>query len=220
MQSPDIIEINYDKLLPEVSKFIEYELDKCRRNNIKIYVPKARHVPLGQGTVAGYFDDENQIFAVAYYRSINHWLPVFVHETCHMDQWLEQIPEWNVSINGIDAMELLEDWLSLTIELDQETKATVFKHIIDIELDCERRSVEKIKKYNLPINIQTYIKKSNAYVWSYRLVQQTRVWEHSAAYEFPKVWRKMPAHFDNEYNILPDNISQIFYAEIENITRR
>ncbi len=46
-----------------------------------------------------------------------------------------------------------------------------------MEFDCEKRTVAKIKKYNLPIDIKDYIQKANAYVWFYTAVLNKRQWD-------------------------------------------
>lgn len=218
MRDPvELIGINFDKLDLNVSNFINLELNKCRTHNISINLPKSRQVMHNNMHCAGYFDDSIKELSVACGRNLQKWLPVFVHETCHLDQWIEQIEIWNARINGLDPLPMIDAWLLKEVELDPSTKQLAFDCVAAIELDCEQRSVEKIKKYNLPINIPNYIKKSNAYVWSYRLVQETRDWDHAAAHEFPKIWRAMPKHFYNDYSILPTEISEIFYANIEDL---
>lgn len=211
------IEIDWTKLDTNTQQFIRSELDKCRHHSIKITIPKKRNVLNNDTGCAGYFESNPLEFAVAVGRSHRFWLNTFVHESCHMDQWIEQIPIWNQEVNGQDPLDLLDLWLQNKIELEQSTLNDIFDIVTEIELDCEIRSVEKIKQWNLPIKLDTYIKKSNAYIWSYRLLQTTRTWDHTGAYEFPEVWRKMPRHFNNDYSCLPDNISQILYANIERI---
>lgn len=215
----ELIEVNYSKLDPAVIDFIAMELDKCRQHGISIKMPFKKSVIHSGVRCAGYFEQDPLEFAVAVGRSHKFWLNTFVHETCHIDQWREDLPIWYEKVNGDEPLDLMDEWLQCKIELDQPTIKRMFDIVTEIELDCERRSVEKIKQYNLPIKIDTYIKKSNAYVWSYRLIQTTRTWDHTGAYEFPEVWRKMPKHFNNDYSQLPDDIATIFYSNIEKIVR-
>lgn len=215
----ELIEVNYSKLAPEVIKFIELELDKCRQHGISIKMPFKKTVIHSGVKCAGYFESDPLEFAVAVGRSHKFWLNTFVHETCHIDQWRENIPIWYEKVNGEEPLDLMDQWLQGFVELDQETVNAIFNIAVEIELDCEKRSVEKIKKYNLPIKIDTYTRKSNAYVWSYRLIQTTKIWDHTGAYEFPEVWRNMPNHFNNDYSCLPEPISNIFYSNIERIVK-
>lgn len=210
----ELIEIDFANLDAFTIDFIENELDKCRRSNIGIHIPKSKSVLHNGMNCAGFFDDSNMTFAVAYTKNQNHWLSTFVHESCHVDQWIDQIDIWNAKIGDIDPLEVIDSWLLKEVELDPVTKQLVFDIVTAIELDCEQRSVEKIKKFNLPLNITNYIKKSNAYVWSYRMVQETRNYDHNSMHEVYSVWRAMPKHFENDYSILPVEISRIFYAAL------
>ncbi len=53
----------------------------------------------------------------------------------------------------------------------------------NLELDCEKRSVEKILKYNLPIDIKEYIQKANCYVFFYNHMKKTRQWVEGDLYK-------------------------------------
>lgn len=213
----ELIEADYSKLDSNVLQFIDVELNKCRQHGIAIKMPYKKSVIHSGTKCAGYFEQDPLEFAVAVGRSHRFWLSTFVHETCHIDQWREDLPIWYEKVNEEDPLDLMDEWILGKVELDQDTIKRMFDIVIEIELDCEKRSVEKIKQYNLPIKIDTYIRKSNAYVWSYRLLQVTRIWDHTGAYEYPEVWRKMPKHFNNDYSSLPESISSIFYANIEKI---
>lgn len=206
----ELIQVDFELLSPDITRFIELELNKCRQYNITIYMPKQRSVLHQDISCAGYFESEELIFAVACGKSVKKWLNTFVHESCHLDQWAEGDPLWHTTINGQEPLILLDDWIANKIELDNITKTRIFDIVTEIELDCEKRSVEKIRKYNLPIKIDTYIRKSNAYVWGYRLVEQTRNWEFTSGYEVPEVWRNMPKHFDNCYDKLPSDVYNVF----------
>ena len=220
----DLIEIDFKTINPRILNYINHELDKCRANGISIYMPKRRSIAHSGGDYcAGYLEVDHPsgrpMFAVACGRSIRNWLLIFVHESCHLDQWLEQVPFWEVYVNGESTLDVMDQWLNLKVDLNSRELKAVFDNVIEIEADCERRSVEKIKQWDLPINIDSYIRKSNAYIWSYRLMQETRNWNHTAAYGHGPVWRAMPKYFDQTYDVLPDKIRNTFYKHIEHFSR-
>jgi hypothetical protein len=68
-----------------------------------------------------------------------------------------------------------------------------------MELDCEKRSVAKIKQFKLPINIKEYIQKANAYIFFYRALSKTRKWttKDKSPYTVEAVWKKMPSKLLN-----------------------
>ena len=99
-------------------------------------------------------------------------------------------------------------WLERVVELTPEQMAVVIDKVQRVELDCERRSVRKILDNDLPLDVELYTKKANAYVWFYRALPLTRRW-FIAPYNNPKLLEIMPAHFDNDYRTLPDGFLQI-----------
>ena len=50
------------------------------------------------------------------------------------------------------------------------------KYSLDLELDNEKRSVQLIKDFNLPINIEKYTRCANAYVLFYNWMLTSRKW--------------------------------------------
>lgn len=115
------------------------------------------------------------------------WLEVFLHETCHLDQAQEN-QEW---FNSIDPhIADLDNWLD-----NKETKLPVswetVSKIVELEHDCEKRAIEKIKTFSLPINIDNYSQKANAYLKSYIQTLNDKKWD-STPYTNPDKWRSMP----------------------------
>jgi len=206
----EIVEIDWDNIPKKVSNFLRRELKKCRDNDVRINMPASTNLFDQLGDCSGYFDEKPLTLAVAVRGSYKRWLPVFVHESCHMDQWLEQDPVWTRRVNRYKPLNLFDKWLSGKIKLDKDIKNDMIDCILNIELDCEKRTVEKIIKNNLPINLATYIRKSNAYVWSYRIIQKTRSWEHSTVFEHPDILKTMPTEFIDDYSRVPIEIKEVF----------
>ena len=214
----DNIHIDLSILPRSISEFVEMELDRCRALNVPINMPNTRSVLSNGVDCAGFFDDRPLEFAVACGKSYRRWFPVFVHESCHRDQWSDDPGLWNTQVDGMEPMLVFDEWIQGNLEFEPDVLRQITNVMLNVELDCERRSVDKIKRYNLPIKLDTYVRKSNAYVWSYRLMQETRIWNHSAAYEYPQVWRKMPKHFNDDYDVMPDRIRTIFDSVLDELT--
>jgi hypothetical protein len=115
------------------------------------------------------------------------WLQVFLHETCHLDQAKER-EEW---FNQSDrVLTLLDKWLEGEGEYNSLTWKDV-SEIVELEHDCETRALQKIKDFELPINLEEYSQKANAYLASYITTLKNRKWD-SAPYTNKDVWGKMP----------------------------
>lgn len=113
------------------------------------------------------------------------WLEVFVHETCHLDQHKER-RDWFEERNA--AVDKLSRWL--------EGKTEVFREldlwkILELERDCERRVIKKIRKHRLPIDQRAYAQKANAYLMSYFTTVRRRKWA-SQAYNNRRLCATMP----------------------------
>ena len=115
-----------------------------------------------------------------------NWLSVFVHETCHIDQSIER-PRWFGSVDALVAK--LDEWLGGNDR--KKPTWTEICQIIELERDCENRTMGKITQFDLPIPLDEYAQKSNAYLLSYAKTYRERKWD-SAPYTKPSRWRKMP----------------------------
>lgn len=151
---------------------------------------------------AGYFIDEPATLKVATGKPIDKWLQILIHESCHMDQYLEDPYLWEKCNIGYA---YFFNWIEGKVEISNERLAECVEDIIRLEKDCEERSVHKIKQYNLPIDIVSYIQKSNAYLFSYLLMKETRKW-YSELYSKEKVWKQAPKEFKNAYKKIPASL--------------
>jgi translation elongation factor EF-1beta len=129
-----------------------------------------------------------------------------------MDQWVEKVPEWTENVG----MDNIEKWLNGDDSVNMNNIDNEIRTSIIVEVDCEKRTVEKIKKYGLDsiINIDEYIQKSNAYVLFYLWMRKNRKWYTigKEPYNIPDVVDIMPKTFDIDYTILDSNIEKTYDA--------
>lgn len=184
-----------------ISAFLLKELTDCRARGISVVFSPTRTVMVGGFPTVGWFDEESLHVAIGDW-SLNDWLATFVHESCHKDQFVEKVPEWDTMIGTHDANDVLDMWLERAVELSPEQMIAVVDKIQRVELDCEKRSVVKITNNDLPLDVALYTRKANVYVWYYRAVMQTRRWV-TAPYNNPDLIALAPDHFDNDYTVLP-----------------
>ena len=197
----------------ETNKFIEFVKQKCKDYEVDIIFSPEDHVATDSGCKCnGYFDDESRTLAVATGKSFDKWFKTFVHEFGHMTQWIDDAPEWGLIKDPADAETIVELWYDHLIELTPRQLNMWVKRGRDVELECERRTVKLIKRHNLPIDIEGYIKHANAYVYFWTYTKQTRKWYTigKEPYNIPEIVDVMPTHFDNDYEILPEQIKKLF----------
>lgn len=189
-----------------VDEFVRDVKKTARANGIKYTAPLTKTVNIGDNVrVSGYFDPEGMELAFA--RKHQMWLGVLVHESCHMDQFLENCPIWKEACDN----SVIWEWL----EGARFSKKRVIESINlsrELELDCEKRSVRKIKEWGLPIDIKTYTRKANSYVLFYNWLKRTRKWckPNNTPYSNSEVWMAAPAYWLNDYSEIPKKLEKMF----------
>lgn len=209
-------EFNYGKLtesdVNKINIFIEDLKSYTKENNIKLILSPEKGVQFSEGGVIcnGYFDGEDPTLACALGKDVSQWLIILLHESCHMDQWIEKVPEWTENAG----MDNIEKWLNGDDDIDMNNIDNEIKTSMVVEIDCEKRTVEKIKRYELEsiINIDEYIQKSNAYILFYLWMRKNRTWYKigKEPYNIPEVVRSMPKTFDIDYTILDPKIEKAY----------
>ena len=101
------------------------------------------------------------------------------------------------------------DWIEKRIELDQKTLKLCVQDVIDCELDCEKRSVKKIKEYNLDINVSNYKRMANTYLYSYPYMLKVRKWK-TGIYMNDWLCAPSPISFQKSYFDIPIELQRRF----------
>jgi hypothetical protein len=169
--------------MTNVQKFLAKVVSDCQKHGVGFHLVPDTLVDAGGIKCSGYFDDTDLKVA----GKKKDWLDVLVHESCHMDQWLENHPLWEKADAGIS---IIEKWCSGTRYSEQRC-LQAFKDTIELEWDCEKRTEKKIKKFKLDINLSTYRKAVNSYLFSYWATYRDRKW-YPFPYNNPKIVRRMP----------------------------
>lgn len=168
---------------------------KCKKHKIKIITTNGATIPYAGNAdmpVSGYFDSVNGELAVAKGKDVIEWLEILIHESCHLDQFVEGAAVWNSNdYCDVDGSTIVDLWLNKIVELKPKILDEMIKKIILLERDCDMRAIEKIKKYGLDdiIDLERYTRKSNAYHLSYVAVKNLRKWNKpkKAAYQVEEV---------------------------------
>lgn len=90
------------------------------------------------------------------------WLKLLVHETCHLDQYIEGSVFWWNTYKDFALFD--STFLSYC---SKKVVREAFQMAMATEVDCDLRALKKIKKYNLDIDVTQYIQESNLYHQSY-----------------------------------------------------
>ena len=196
----------------KVNKFISDLEKKCSENNVELFLSNTSSVQYpGIGTQTnGYFDSTKPLLACATGKELDKWLLILIHESSHMDQFLEKAEVFDESIGLDETFKWIDgDETPDFDKIDKEISSG-----IAVEVDCEKRTVEKIKEYGLEfvVGIDEYIQKSNAYALFYLWMRKNRSWYKIGfePYNVKSVYSKMPKTFDVDYSTLSKDISESF----------
>ena len=164
-----------------VIEFLGKSILKYR--NYRFTFTPQKHLITGKATSVGWADDKE--VRIATKRPLSTWIDVFVHETCHIDQQVQR-PKWYKPRE--DAVGKLDEWLAGK-NVHNIKKSLLL--VTELEWDCERRSIRKITRNKLPIDLKEYAQRANAYVLGYHWTLANRKW-CKKSYEEDSVWGGMP----------------------------
>jgi hypothetical protein len=198
--------------------FVNDLLHQAKERGVNLILSKEPRVHLASGgECGGYFDGEKATLAVGCGRPFEEWFPVLIHESCHMDQWIDNAESWTGAyIGGTESVTLLDLWFDRHIELTEEQLWKVVDASREVERDCEERTVEKIIRYGLPFNPQEYAQKGNAYVYSYNMMGLTRKWYGTGnePYLNESVWKCLPTDFNRDYTQTPRFVFDLYRTHV------
>jgi hypothetical protein len=138
----------------------------------------------------------------------SNWLSTLVHEFCH----LLILKETSRKENNLQykSSDMMFSWLSKERELSKKEINFYVDVVKLMELECEKRSVEIIKQFDLPIDISTYIKQANAYVIYHEIIKKYRIWSSVPLSEMTNVMSLMSDKFDMDYINVDSKILKSF----------
>jgi hypothetical protein len=193
----------------EAQEFIKHVKQECKKHNIKCVLKNTKTVKLTDDNdrCSGYFDEESLVVAM----NRPDALQILVHEYCHLTQWVEQCDIWITSVKN-ESHDKLYRWLAGEEVKGIEKAISICR---DLELDNEKRAVKMIKYFNLPIDIDIYIKKANAYVQYYNYLLISRKWcsPKNSPYKNDRLVEAMSSKFNMNYNKLTKKLLKAFTEE-------
>jgi hypothetical protein len=188
--------------------FIEYVKGECKKYGVKCKLKSVKYVKMdGNVKCSGWFDEEVPELVVAMNRP--DWIEILAHEYGHLTQWRENTPIWKEAVKSLPKV---WGWL------DGTNVRNIEKHIgisRDLELDNEKRAVKIIKKFELKVDLEHYVKKANAYVQFYNWMLITRKWSKptNSPYKNKNLVEAMSSKFNMKYDKLTPKLENIFRTE-------
>lgn len=191
------------------SQFVEMVRRECKKHGVRFFLSKKPYVFYDGNRCNGYFYDlPRPVLAVAAGQSRKKWFKVLVHEYCHMLQWLDDAQVWHNSIKA----DPFWQWFLGKKKLSSRQAYKYAMYLVDVELDCERRVLKMIKKFDLPIDAVQYAQNGNAYVYFYHLALKHRRWYDigKEPYNSPKLVAQMPKHLKGNHHKISKKLEKAF----------
>ena len=177
---------------PNIRRFYKHVLKTCEANKIKFFLDPDDD----ENNCRGSFTDIDKELRVTLVDDQCGWIGVLAHEYSHMEQWIERSPIYLATYRGLDPTTVVDNWLEGR-EYCDKTLDKCFMKVKELEFDCEKRAVENIKLWKLPINIPDYIKGAIAYTYYYDFLRATRSKSQVIPYEEPNVLALIKPNFES-----------------------
>jgi len=197
-----------------IKEFVSHAIFDMLNNKVDITIRNSSYLKYSSGinnvSVSGWFSESDSLeFACAVGKSQKNWIQTFVHEYCHFQQWKEKESTYTRWDDETDLLVKYDEWLEGREELTKKELIKATRVIQACELNCEKRSVKMIKEWDLPINIDDYIKKANCYIYFYNAVSKYRNWYKKAPYNVSKINKLVPNTFQKSYVKSPEGFDEL-----------
>jgi len=190
-----------------VLRFIEDLETKCKEYGVKLVLYDMKFIESDGDKFGGWFDVDNKELHCAFPDKIQtKYVELLVHESCHMDQWIENTKYWTIERRNNS---LIEVWKILKGEKVNKLKYHL-RNVQMMEAECEKMSIQKIKDYDLGINIERYAMKANSYLLFYSVLVETKKWTDYPPYKFKDIWRGLPDKILSNFEISGD-LKQLYF---------
>lgn len=185
----------------------------CKKNGVRFRPVDDDHVIMQGRSIRcqGYFSaplNHQPLLTFATKMPFETWFRIAIHEFSHMEQWLEETEEVSPEIYS-----QFWNWLEYKIELTPAQVHAIVLMIRQRELDAERRTLETIKKYQLPLDTHFVAKDMNWYLYSYQYAQQFREWlpNKDRSYDAERaIVSVMPDTLNNDYDTIHQEFLHLF----------
>jgi len=186
----------------DVKQFLLHVYNETKQAGVTLQLTPTKTVACEGERINGFFDTEPpHTLAVATNHRMSLWLKVLVHEYSHFEQWRFNAPLWREGyVGGEDSSGLLFDWLGGK-KFSRKKLLKIIKRTQACEWDCERRTLENIKRFSLPLDTGEYAQYANAYVYFYTWVGIRRKWYKAGSepYRVPQILAAMPKTLSANY---------------------
>lgn len=196
--------------------FISFVDKKLKSARHKLRFILGTDLYIGGAKVDGIYCEPDKEIAICV-RDNTEWISTLAHEFNHFVQKQTNSKKWKaLDMDGTTAYDLWWDWLDGRQELEPSTLDSVVERIQDVEHECECMTIETIKKFNLPVNLDEYVLSSNSYLLFYQYAKKYRVWySDTGGPKNDKLYSHLPkTKMVDDYTHLPLEFEKYFRESV------
>ena len=196
-----------------VKKFLQYILKELDLKDTKLCLD-ANLSRIGART-SGYYSSFDQEIRCFIDISTNDYLGTICHEYSHFKQR-------HTGKLGTKEWQRFES-LDITMEdiqikrISKEKLKEFGSAIIALEWDAEKRAIQLIKKFKLPILLNEYVQEANVTLWRYVFLYNRQIWVHLKNKDYDQVLMSMPVKLINKNNLILDKIPPLLMSQFEEL---
>jgi len=182
--------------------FLGLAMAECAKANVKVVFFPKEYVKADDENCSGYFDDVLKELYVATKKSQKDWFETFIHEYCHFQQWMEREPTFMKLTHNRQLDNDIWDWIQGKGNISIQRFRRSMRAYRQMELNCERRVIKLIDKYNLSVDKKEYIRSANVYVLFYGLLESIKKWYKFSPFN-KRLYVFVPDTFIRSFKIPP-----------------
>jgi hypothetical protein len=181
-------------------KFLKHVREHLKEYGGKLVFGRGKRVNCGDGCRSvGYFSDRPLEIRVA--GKSRDPISTVAHEYAHFLQWIETPGQ---IMQADDRASLLVfDWLTGK-HYDKKEVQKAFCRVMVMERDAERRTVDLIKKFDLKVDIDKYIRQANCYIYMHWIMRERRSWKYRVGVSDPMESRNLISMMPNTFKAKSD----------------
>jgi hypothetical protein len=192
-------------------QFVKYVKNHLAQYDMKVIIGRGKLVNVGGYRCEGFFDENKKIIKIA--SQCNNFLETLVHEYCHFLQFISKSKIYQKSNY---AGYIIDTWFNGENYSPEKLKRAFFL-VRAMELDCEKRAVKIIKKFNLKIDQILYTKRAHCYIYSHFMMEKTRKFYafKKSPYRSSVVLKIMPSKINvSSHKTIPPKIYSVLESFI------
>jgi hypothetical protein len=164
----------------KVKEFVEFVKKELNKKSGKLIL----RTKIANGeTQDGEFCEKTNTIRCKKNLSSYYWVGVLAHEYCHFVQSSKKTEFWVNFQKNLKEPQNVGEIISdddgnknKKYKFNKKKRQTIISTLIDMELECEKMTLELVKDFDLPLDIKDYITLANIIFYKYLYWAEYEIW--------------------------------------------